>query len=207
MFELQQRRQEIEALALQFVILTNCRTGDITGTRQRYRKHRNKPPLLWDHIKDKVWAIPAIKTASTHDPKPFEIPLSDAAMDVLDRARKLNPKSDIVFPTWRNGQFQPLAENAMRDQIGIIGKDRRRCRPDFTVHGMRTAFRTWAGEKTSVERDVIETAMSHKVFSEDKAEAAYKEKITFFNKRKVLMQRWADFITGKRNVVSLKRAA
>ena len=143
-----------------------------------------KPPLLWPDIdlKRKVWTVPAIKTADDHNPEPFEIPLCDAAIDVLLRVETMKKAmkldTDIVFPMVRpNGRCEPMTRGAMRELIA-----HEQC--GFTVHGMRTSFRTWAGEKTSAQRDVIETVLAHKVFSEDKAEAAYKSKTTFFEKRR-----------------------
>ena len=148
--------------------------------------------------------MPATKTADDRNPEPFEIPLCDAAIDALLRmeamkkAMKLD--TDIVFPMVRpNGRCEPMTRGAMRELIA-----HEQC--SFTVHGMRTSFRTWAGEKTSAQRDLIETVLAHKVFSEDKAEAAYKSKTTFFERRRDLMRRWGEFATANK-IVPLKKAA
>ena len=64
---------------------------------------------------------------------------------------------------------------------------------DITVHGFCSTFRDWAGETTPHAREVIETAMAHKL--KDKAEAAY-ARGDLFAKRRKLMQDWADYLTA-----------
>ena len=62
---------------------------------------------------------------------------------------------------------------------------------DITVHGFRSSFRDWAGEITHFPREVIEAALAHRL--KDKAEAAY-ARGDLFQKRRALMQSWADYI-------------
>jgi integrase len=194
-------RPEIAALALEWVILTVCRTGDIIGPRAK--RPTPKPPLRWSDIdqRRRVWIVPAVKTADDTNPEPFEIPLSDAAMDVLDRMKAMKLGSEIVFPreSEPNRHKDMLPYRAMWQLLQDL-------HGGASVHGMRTAFRTFAGERLKVENDVIETALAHRIFSEDKAEAAYKNKTTYFNKRRAMMQRWGEFVTGKSKVVALKAA-
>lgn len=63
----------------------------------------------------------------------------------------------------------------------------------YTVHGFRSSFRDWAGETTHHPREVIEHALAHQI--RDKAEAAY-ARGTLIDKRRVLMQDWARFVTA-----------
>jgi integrase len=62
-----------------------------------------------------------------------------------------------------------------------------------TVHGFRAAFRTWAGERTTFPREVIEQALAHVVG--DMAERAY-VRTDLFDKRRSLMEAWAAFCDG-----------
>jgi integrase len=197
-----QGRTEIAAHALAFVILTACRTGDINGIR---KKGEAKPPLRWQHIdwKRRVWTVPAVKTSDDTAPEAFEVPLSDAALSVLRRVQAMKLPSEMVFPCCQqymaHRYTQPLSMSAMRRQVQLT-------HPGVTVHGFRTAFKTWASETTNIQNDVIETALAHRIFSKDKAEGAYKSKTTFFEKRRALMARWGEFVTGKSKVVALKVA-
>jgi hypothetical protein len=58
------------------------------------------------------------------------------------------------------------------------------------VHGFRSAFRDWAAEATSTPHAVAEAALAHVVA--DKVEAAYRRG-DLFEKRRRLMQDWADY--------------
>jgi integrase len=72
-----------------------------------------------------------------------------------------------------------------------------------TVHGMRSTFRDWAGDKTHFPREVAEAALAHSLGA---VEAAYRRG-SALEKREQLMQAWADYCEGKSNVVLLPKAA
>lgn len=61
----------------------------------------------------------------------------------------------------------------------------------FTVHGFRSSFSDWAHETTAFPNHVIEMALAHTI--RNKAEAAYRRG-ALMDKRRELMQAWADFI-------------
>ncbi len=65
---------------------------------------------------------------------------------------------------------------------------------DFTVHGMRSSFRDWAGEETNFAREIAEAALAHIVG--DKAEQAYRRGDAL-EKRRALMVAWGDFLTER----------
>lgn len=69
----------------------------------------------------------------------------------------------------------------------------RRMGVNATAHGFRSAFRDWASEQTDFPREVCEMALAHSV--ENKVEAAYRRG-DLLEKRRELMQRWADFVGG-----------
>ena len=58
------------------------------------------------------------------------------------------------------------------------------------AHGFRSAFRTWAAEKTSFPREVVEDAMAHEI--ENAAERAYLRG-DLFERRVALMNEWAAY--------------
>lgn len=64
---------------------------------------------------------------------------------------------------------------------------------DFVPHGFRSSFRNWTGGVTSCPRDVAEMALAHTI--ESKVGAAYRRG-DLLEKRRAMMQEWADFITG-----------
>jgi integrase len=60
----------------------------------------------------------------------------------------------------------------------------------FTVHGFRSAFRDWAGERTNFPREIAEAALAHVVG--DATERAYRRGDAL-EKRRALMEAWATF--------------
>ena len=75
---------------------------------------------------------------------------------------------------------------------------------EFTVHGFRSAFRDWAGERTNFPREVAEAALAHVVGNE--TERAYRRGDAL-EKRRALMEAWAKFFepTEDNVVVPLAR--
>jgi integrase len=63
---------------------------------------------------------------------------------------------------------------------------------EVTVHGFRSAFRDWAGDETSFQREVAEAALAHAVG--DQTEASYRRSDALM-KRRDLMEAWAKFLT------------
>ena len=62
----------------------------------------------------------------------------------------------------------------------------------LTVHGFRSSFRDWAAERTAFSHEVCEAALAHTI--SNAAEAAYRRG-DLFEKRRKLMEGWADFIS------------
>ena len=64
------------------------------------------------------------------------------------------------------------------------------------VHGFRSSFRTWAGECTEFPREVCEHALAHEVGN--MVERSY-ARGDLLQKRRELMQQWADYLAGSDN--------
>ncbi|MFG6637036.1 tyrosine-type recombinase/integrase [Sulfitobacter sp. 1A12126] len=156
-------------LALELVILTASRSGEVRLAE-------------WSEIDlDRaIWTRPAHRMKSK---KEHRVPLSPRAVEVLSKAHKLGPGKGLVFPGTKYGK--PLSDMTLSKLTKRLGYD-------VDVHGFRTSFKTWTQECTNTPRDVAEAALAHTV--KDKAEAAY-ARSDFFEKRKILMDRWASFIT------------
>ncbi|NVZ09791.1 integrase arm-type DNA-binding domain-containing protein [Allochromatium humboldtianum] len=166
-------REGIAARALEFLILTATRSGEVRG-------------MTWREIdlEAGVWTIPASRMKAS---KEHRVPLSQPAIDLLKSIKQLGAfqEDDIVFPGARHGN--PLSDMSLTAVL------RRMERGDLTAHGFRSTFRDWAGETTAYPREVIEHALAHQL--KDKAEAAY-ARGTLFDKRRRLMEDWANYITG-----------
>jgi integrase len=166
--------------ALEFTILTACRSGEVRFA-------------TWSEVnlKDKVWVIPAERMKAG---KEHRIPLSDAAMAVLDQ---MDQSTNIIFPGMAEGK--PLSDMSISAVLRRMGRD------DITVHGFRSTFRDWAAECTAYPREVAEMALAHTIG--DKVEAAYRRG-DLFAKRTRMMQEWANFCNQIQGgeVVPLRRS-
>lgn len=162
----------IGARALEFVILTAARSGEVRGARW--------PELDFDKC---VWTVPASRMKAG---KEHRVPLSDAAVTLL-RSLPGPGHDSLVFPGLQkltDGQAKSLSDMTLTALL-------RRMNVPATAHGMRSTFRDWAGEKTSHAREVIEHALAHLL--KDKAEASY-ARGDLFDKRRLLMNDWATFL-------------
>jgi integrase len=165
-------REGMAALALEFAILNAARTSEVLGAR-------------WDEI-DRVaaaWTVPAARMKSN---RPHRVPLTDAALSVLQRTAAASFQGELIFPNARN---RPLSNMAMLKLLGRMGKG------EFTTHGFRASFKTWASEETEFDRDTVEAALAHIVG--DKTEAAY-QRGTMFGKRRRLMEAWAEYCENEK---------
>lgn len=176
-------REGTSARALEFLILTAARSGEIRGAR-------------WNEIEGSVWTVPAERMKSH---KAHRVPLSPDAQAVLAKIRRLD--SDLIFPSpgrERDGQSRKLSDTVFRalmDRMQRVG---------LTTHGFRSTFRDWCSECAHADREVAEAALSHTFGG--KVERAY-ARSDLFERRRVLMMAWAHFATGQlAQVVQLMRA-
>lgn len=162
------RSQEgVAALALEFLILTAARTGEVIGARP-------------GEICDTVWTIPADRTKTR---KEHRVPLSARAQEIIVEMKKLAGLEDgFVFPGRKKGSS--LSNMALLSLLGRMD------RGDLTAHGFRSTFRDWAAEMTGYSREVAEMALGHAV--SDKVESAYRRG-DLFKKRRRLMDDWARY--------------
>ena len=65
---------------------------------------------------------------------------------------------------------------------------------DITVHGFRAAMRSWAADN-GVEFELAEQCLAHAVGNG--VVQAYQRSSSMMERRRPIMQRWADFLTGK----------
>jgi integrase len=161
----------ISARALEFTVLTGCRTSEVLG-------------LKWEEIDfdNRTWIIPKerMKAGIEH-----RVPLSKQSIDLLVKIKKIS-KSEYAFQS-SNNISKPISNMAMLMLL------KRMKRQDITVHGFRSSFRDWGAEVTNHTREVMEHALAHKLA--DESEAAY-QRSTFFEKRIALMSDWGKYCYG-----------
>ena len=111
------------------------------------------------------------------------IPLSRAALAILEQARRFDDGSGLVFPSpMKPGR--PLWDMPLQRVIRAAGVD---CVP----HGFRSTFRDWCSEQTSTPHAVCEMALAHTVGSA--VERSY-ARSDLYAKRAELMNQWAAYV-------------
>ncbi len=163
------RRTATAAEALQFTILTACRTSEVLEAR-------------WEEFDfdARVWTIPAerMKAGTEH-----RVPLTDEMVAILEPLRAM--ASEYVFEGQK--RHLPLSNMSMLMLLRRMGRDA------YTVHGFRSTFRDWASEAAGAPREVAEVALAHQVGSE--VERAY-ARSDMLERRRDLMDGWQSFLVG-----------
>lgn len=170
-------------LALEFAILTAARSGEVYGA-------------TWREIEGSVWIVPKERMKAQ---KEHRVPLSKAALSVLDRAPKSDDPDAFLFPGFTKdpttGKLKPLSSMTMAmlmrkmksTHIKVAGELRA-----ATPHGFRSSFRDWAGSETEYPRELAEEALAHLVGNA--VERAYRRGDAL-NRRRAMMEDWAEYVT------------
>lgn len=160
------QRDGISPRALEFLILTAARTGEVIGA-------------TWDEIdlKEETWTVPAERMKAA---RPHRVPLSKRTLEVLKSLprEKGNP---YVFIGGAKGK--PLSNMALLQLMRGMGSE-------YVPHGFRSTFKDWASESTNYPNIVSEQALAHTVGNA--VERAYRRG-DLFAKRVRLMRDWAAF--------------
>jgi integrase len=135
--------QTVAARALEFIILTAARRGEVLGAR-------------WSEIQDGLWVIPKerMKAGVEH-----RVSLSAPALKLL---ASLPREGEYIFIGGQAGR--PLNHMSVARVLKKLG-----CAA--TVHGFRATFKTWASELTAYPNHVVEQALAHAI--SNAVEAAY----------------------------------
>ena len=153
-------------LCLKLVILTAARSGEARG-------------LNLGEIDGGIWTIPGARTKSG---KEHRIPLSPAALEVIEQA-KVFEHNGTLFPG-RKGQ--PISDVTM---IQIMKRKDMVERP----HGFRSSFRTWLAEATDTPREIAEVCLAHRSGSD--VELSYR-RTDYIDQRRELMAKWGAYVCG-----------
>ena len=154
-------------LAFKFLTLTAARSNEVRLAE-------------WTEIDldAATWIIPATRMKAGRE---HRIPLSRQAVDVLTAARELSDGTRLVFPSPRGKALtdSTISKLCRENNLGCV------------PHGMRSSFRDWAAECSDVPREIAEHALGHVEGSA--AELAYR-RTDYFERRRGLMQAWADYV-------------
>ncbi|MCJ2182465.1 site-specific integrase [Novosphingobium sp. 1949] len=159
----------LAARALELLIHTASRTSEVLNAR-------------WSEfdLEQRIWTIPAERMKAG---KEHRVPLTPQVVEML---QSLVGHRTFLFPGQSNSK--PLSNMAMLMLL------RRMEVADVTVHGFRSSFRDWCGERTEVPREIAEMALAHEVGSE--VERAYRRGDAL-DKRRKLMELWSEYLTAR----------
>lgn len=167
-------RDAVAARALEFAILTAARTSEVLGA-------------TWSEIDldARVWIIPAERMKAGRE---HRVPLVDRAIEII-KNMMASKQNDYIF----YGDRRAILSN-----MSLLMLLRRMGRNDVTTHGFRSTFRVWVEEQTDTPRAVVEMALAHAVGSA--VEAAYLRS-DLFERRRLLMAKWANYCTASRQPI------
>ena len=165
----------IGRLALEALVLTAARSGEVRGA-------------TWSELDldGALWSIPAERMKGN---KPHLIPLSPAAVAVFRRALALRTgDAAVVFPRLVKGN--PISDATMGKVLRVMGETAK-------PHGFRSSFKDYCGEVAGFSNELSEAALAHAIGN--KSEAAYRRG-TLLDRRRAMMNAWADYCKGGRGV-------
>ena len=170
----------ISAKALQFTILTACRTSEAIGAS-------------WDEIDmdKRLWTIPAERMKMD---KPHTGTLSKQDMSLI---KSLPSTEGWLFPS-------PHYDKHISNSAMLVLLKRYMGHPKLTIHGFRSSFRDWTAEETSTPNIVAEMALAHGISSE--TEKSYRRG-DLLAKRRTLMDMWGNYCDKTSNVIPFKKSA
>ena len=162
------------SLALEFMLLTACRTGEVAAAR-------------WDEVdfSTNVWTVPAVRMKAGNE---YRVPLCSRAVEIL-KVLKAKAQNDFVFPSHSIERNSHMSLGSC-----LVAMKRMPSFEGFTPHGLRSTFRDWAAETTNFANETLELALAHTI--KNKAEAAYRRQDQL-EKRSKLMQQWDHFVNTK----------
>ncbi|MBZ0216246.1 MAG: integrase arm-type DNA-binding domain-containing protein [Fimbriimonadaceae bacterium] len=172
------QRDALSARALEFLILTAARSGEVLGA-------------TWSEFDAGIWTIPASRMKAG---KEHRVPLSPRAQGIIDSLFEVRIGEHVFFGQKPGKPLSGMAFAMLMRRMGVAA---------YTPHGFRSTFRDWAGDATSFPREIAEQALAHTVG--DATERAYRRSDAL-EKRRALMAAWADYCLKEDNssVVRLK---
>ena len=164
------KKDSISAKALQFLVLTAARSGQVRGA-------------TWDelHLDAGLWIVPKKRMKKKHSD--HTVPLPPAAIALL-RSLHREESSNLVFPSPTKAGAQ-MSDNTLNKLMSDMGED-------AVPHGFRATFATWAAGR-EYDSLWIEAALHHK--DENKVRKAY-QRTDYLDQRKPMMEEWAAFLSG-----------
>ena len=167
----QARLMPLTQLAVQFLMLTFVRTGEMIKAE-------------WDEFDfdEKVWLIPARRMKMKKD---HLVPLSEQALEILKTIRSLHTNQRYVFPS-RDDPQNHMSSNTILMALRRMGYAK-----EMTGHGFRSLAMSAIMEKLLYRFEVPDAQLAHA--KRHSLGEAY-DRAKFIPERIKMMQDWADYL-------------
>ena len=129
-----------------------------------------------------LWIIPAGRMKARRE---HTIPLPRQVVELFCELQRYNAGKPYVFASPHN-RSEPITGEAMLNALRRMGFGP----GDMSIHGFRSMFSTLCNEK-GLDPDVIERSLAHA--PKNAVRAAYNH-AEYLEKRRVLLQDWADYL-------------
>lgn len=161
-------------IALKLLILFAARPGELRHSR-------------WHEFdfEAKVWHVPAERMKMR---KPHSVPLSDAALALLNELKELTGWGDLLFPAQTSSK-KPISENTLNQALRRMGFGA----DEVTSHGFRTTFSTFTNESGLWSADAIEAFLSHQ--DKNAIRRTY-NRAAYWDERVKIADWWAGVVTS-----------
>ena len=161
---------------IEFVLLTAARSGEA--------RH-----MVWEEVDlDRgIWTLSAKRMKMR---QPHRVPLSAAAVAVLERRKTLAEHTSLVFPSPRGKVLTDMAMTSLMRKNNVASDTPERT---ATIHGFRSSFRDWASEQ-GYPSDLAERALAHTI--RNQSEAAY-HRTDLLEERRPMMEAWGEHVCGE----------
>jgi integrase len=178
---------------MRLLMLTGQRAGEIAGLR-------------WSEI-DLQQRLISLPEARTKNKREHDIPLSDAARDIIAQQRRRNDR-ELIFGA-ATGQYNGW-NRSMETLNKRIAEAVHRSLSHWTPHDLRRSFATHAAEQLSIQPHIIEAILNH-VSGHKAGVAGIYNRATYATEKRTALDRWAAHllavVEGKEsNVAPLRRA-
>lgn len=175
--EYDQTGRLLTKLALQLLVMTFVRPGELRGAR-------------WEEfdLVEGLWRIPGerMKMGTDHI-----VPLASQAISVITQIKPITGQYEMLFPSEKN-RFQVMSDGTLRMAMFRMGYDGSvKGKSRATPHGFRATASSILNE-TGFNPDAIERQLSH--MERNGVRAAYTHHARYLDERKKMMQWWADYL-------------
>lgn len=128
-----------------------------------------------------------------------EVPLPTQVVKLFRELHMLTGNGSLCFPG-RHSSSQCISDMALLNGIRRMGFSKE----EMTIHGFRAMFSTILNEKKlewGFDADIIEAQLAHK--EQNAVRGAYNH-ASYLDKRREMLQKWADFLDEMRSETTKK---